>query len=78
MAISFDEAIIIAKRRNSRFNKCVEHSNAWAFCCDDGVESVGGPDTGIVVMKEDGRKLLPYEYYFSDIGDGIIINEIRI
>ena len=79
--ISLEEAIKKAKNRKPKYNRCVEHPNAWSFSYDDGTDeiSIGGPDTGIVIMKEDGRMLMPYEYYMNDeIGSAEVIDEFDI
>ena len=62
--IEFEEALRKAKKRNPKYNVCTEHPNAWVFQYDDGTDDVrvGGADTGVVVMKDDGRMLLMYEY----------------
>ena len=72
------EAIEKAQKINPRYNKCIEHSNAWAFSVDDGEDRVGGPDAGVIIMKDDGRVLRMYEYYMTDLGDDRIISEWEI
>lgn len=34
--IVFEEAVKKAKRRNPKYNACIEHPNAWTFSYDDG------------------------------------------
>ena len=75
--MTFEEALEKAKKRNPKFNVCTEHPNAWSFAYDDGEEYTGGPNTGIVYMKEDGKMLMPYEYYMSEVGSSEIISEQR-
>ena len=72
------EAIEKAKKLNPNYNRCIEHSNAWAFNIADDEECVGGPNAGIVVMKDDGRVLRMYEYYMTDLGESEIISEHEI
>lgn len=74
MGIKFEMALEKAKKRNSKYNKCIEYKNAWVFDVDDGVKSVGGADDDIVILKEDGKMLMPYEYYLSDIGESEAIS----
>lgn len=76
--ITFEEAVAKAKRRNPKYNACIEHPNAWSFYLDDGEIRVGGGDSGIIIMKDDGRILLGYEYYMSDIGESEIIQQMSI
>ena len=81
IGIGFEEAVKKAKRRNPKYNVCIEHPNAWAFHYDDGTDDVriGGADTGVIIMKEDGRMLLLYEYYMNDrIGSDKVLSKISI
>lgn len=38
--IDFEEAVKKAKKRNPRYNVCIEHPNAGAFEYDDGTDDV--------------------------------------
>lgn len=76
--IDFNTAVEKAKKRNPKYNVCIEHTNAWSFSYDDGEERVGGADSGIIVLKDGGKLLMPYEYYMSNIGKNVIVKKYKI
>lgn len=59
--MDYETTLTIAKKRNPKYNWCIEYANAWAFSADDGEVSTGGPDTGIIILKKDGKLLMSYE-----------------
>lgn len=75
---TLQEAIDKAKVRNEDYNFCEEYADAWYFCVDDGEETIGGPNTGCVILKSDGTILLPYQYFlggnYNAVSTGITIS----
>lgn len=63
--ISFEEARIVAWERNPRYGAAQEYDIAWHFYLNDGITRIGG-DTGIIVLKEDGTMIRPYEFFLGD------------
>lgn len=62
--IAFDEALAMAKKRNSNYNEVEEYTDAWYFYINDGNERMGG-DTGIVIEKKGGKMLLPFMFFMD-------------
>lgn len=64
--ITFEEAVRIAKEYDPELNECAEYSDAWDFYLNDGIYRDGGPHSGVIVLKDGGKKLRGYEYFMGD------------
>lgn len=52
--VSLEEAKKIAAERLGRIGGCAEYTNAYVFFSAISEESVGGPDSPVVVLKGSG------------------------
>lgn len=75
--ITYEEALEIAKERNDKVNVVEEYADAWYFSYDDGEMHIGGSSTGVIVLKQEGKILFPYEYFMSDKYKVVKIKEER-
>ena len=64
--ITYEEARKTALEYDPALNESAEYSDAWFFYLNDGEFRVGGAHSGIVILKDGGKKLLGYEYFMSD------------
>ena len=59
--ISFEQALVIAKEKMSRFNYCEDLEDVYIFGYDWGEPRYGGEGSPCVVYKKDGRAVnMPY------------------
>ncbi len=63
--ISLPEAARIATDCNKKYDAVQEHSDGYSFFIDDGIQRDGGPDNGIIVLKEEGRIVPLAEFFLS-------------
>ncbi len=52
--LGLEEAKKIAAERLGRIGGCVEYATAYVFFSANSEESVGGPDSPVVVLKDSG------------------------
>lgn len=69
MGTSFEAALNIAKAKYPhQINHFEEYRDYFVFDHDDGVESVGGPLSPVVIRKSDGA-VFNYEAIFFNLGE---------
>ena len=77
--ISFEEARQIAAERLAKRLKdisgCTEFTTAWSFYNPRTADSIGGPDSSVVVLKESGKSC-GFTEFILNYGGGKIIREI--
>ena len=61
--ITLKEAVVTAKGWNEKYDAYQEYEDAYAFYIDDGIIRDGGPDNGLIIDKESGKRI-PFAIYF--------------
>ncbi len=68
--ITYDEALIIAKREKPNTDNCTEYSDAYVFSAHEDSMYIGGyGHAPIVIMKEDGKLMSFPEYIAKGSGE---------
>lgn len=73
--ISLEEVRQIAAERLADISGCTEFTTAWSFYNSRTADSVGGPDSSVVVLKESGT-CCGFTEFILNYGGGKIIREI--
>lgn len=73
--ISLEEARQIAAERLADISGCTEFTTAWSFYNPRTADSIGGPDSSVVVLKESGKSC-GFTEFILNYGGGKIIREI--
>ena len=73
--ISLEEARQIAAERLADISGCTEFTTAWSFYNPRTADSIGGPDSSVVVLKESGT-ICGFTEFILNYGGGKIIREI--
>lgn len=78
--ISFEEAKEIAKRFGRHVDRCQEYTEAYWFYKDYGEIYMDGGDQGKVILKKDGKVLLPCQFFLGydgeveQVGEEFVVN----
>lgn len=74
--ITLEEAKAIADTRLEDITICLEMADAYIFKNQRTDYSIGGPDSPVIVLKEDG-KIIPSVEYYGQKGSGELVATIK-
>lgn len=74
--VTYEEALEIAKKRMDYIDSCFEYEKAYVFSCREGEFCDGGPNSSVVVLKDNGQITIMPELVLmgpgKEIGERII------